>query len=270
MSTLSQGAGPNPPGSKVYRLLREYGGLAEKHFQGKLPDSLVSRIVSGNSSRPYAFLGSADPASPLAWDIAAGIVHGYEKRPEILDTWMGTGFADLADHAVNVGGFPIAVPLFGLDAEVAAVVGMRDLHDIAGAARLAVKDSTISDMPPNLGATGPKYTARSAPPLETNLTIRKSLMFASFPSFIPLIELMGDTDVDELHASLQRVRSSRGTEAATLGYVAALMVRAEREKLSLAEVFRVWSLVQRDADFVIEAVRNGVPDEYLMSLVSAD
>lgn len=263
MSTpILVGQGPNPPGSKVYRILRGFSGLVVSHFDGKLPDDLAQRIAAGSSAGlPYTTSGV--PTSLLCYDIAAGIVHGYMKRPEVLDSWTGSGFLSLVDHAAVVGGFPIAVSLFGLDEEVAKHVGMRTIEDMAGAARLAVKNATPADIPTYSG--GMKFPASAAPELQANLTIRKSLMFASFPQFVPLIELMGDVDVDVMHASLQRIRTTRGGDM-SMGYIAALMVRAEQEKLPLAECLRVWSLLPGETELVLTAVRDGIPDEYLLQL----
>lgn len=265
MSTsILAGQGPNPPGSKVYRILREFSGISKSHFDGKLPDDLAQRIAAGSSnSLPYTTSGA--PVSLLGFDMAAGIVHGYQKWPEILDTWVGSGFLSLVDHAVTVGGFPVAVPLFGLNEEVARVIGMRSIEDMAGAARLAAKDATPADIPAYSG--GAKFPASAAPALRTNLTIRKSLMFAAFPQFVPLIELMGDVDVDVLHTALQRIPGARGGDA--LGQIAALMVRAEREKLPLAECLRLWSLAPGETELVLTAARDGIPDEYLLQLPGA-
>ena len=265
MSTpIFAGQGPNPPGSKVYRILREFSSLVASHFDGKLSDDLAQRIAAGHSTGlPYTTGGV--PTSLLGYDIAAGIAHGYAQRPEIIDSWTGSGFQSLVDHAVIVGGFPVAVPLFSLDEEVAGVIGMRSVEDMAGAARLAVKNATLADIPAYSG--GAKFPAAAAPALRANFTIRKSLLFAAFPQFVPLIELMGDVDVDVLHTALQRIPGARTGEA--LGQIAALMVRAEREKLPLAECLRVWSLVPGEPELVLTAVRDGIPDEYLLQLHGA-
>lgn len=263
MSTpIFAGQGPNPPGSKVYRILREFSSLVVSHFDGKLPDDLAQRIAAG-SSTGFPYTTGGVPTSPLGYDIAAGIAHGYAQRPEIIDSWTGSGFQSLVDHAVIVGGFPVAVPLFGLDEEVAGAIAMRSIEDMAGAARLAVKNATLADIPAYSG--GAKFPAAAAPALRANLTIRKSLLFAAFPQFVPLIELMGDVDVDVMHASLQRIRGTRNGEM-SLGYIAALMVRAAQEKLPLDECLRVWSLVPGEMELVLTAVRDGIPDEYLLQL----
>lgn len=265
MSTpILAGTGPNPPGSKVYRVLREFSGISETHFGGKLADDLTKRIAAGSLASP-AFTSRGEAVSVIGFDLAAGIIHGYAKRPEVLDTWTGSGFQSIVDHAVTVGGFPVAVPLFGLSEEVARVIGMRSIEDMAGAARLAVKDATLADIPEY--ASGAKFPASAAPALRTNLTIRKSLLFVKFPQFVPLIELMGDVDVDVIYTALQRIPGARGADA--LGQIAALMVRAEREKLPLAECLRVWSLVPGEPELVLTAVRDGIPDEYLLQLHGA-
>jgi hypothetical protein len=257
----------NPPGSKAYRALREYKALNVEHFEGKLPSALVQRICS-DSSTGYLYPSTTGGVSheTLSWDIAAGIVHGHQKNEALFTSWSGTGFMSLVDHAIQVGGYPVAVPLFGLDPELAEVVGMRDLRELAGAARLAVKETRASDIP-NAGF-GAKFSAGMAPALDVSLTVRKALLFASYPQFVPLIELIDDVDTEVLHASLQRLHGSRHSNAMTIGYVAALMVRAEREGLPLGECFRVWSLVPGETDLVLDAVRNRVPDEYL-ELLSA-
>lgn len=266
MSTpVLSAVGPNPPGSKVYRLLRDFRDITEAHFEGRLPSSLAQRIAQDTGG--FYPLPQAERAMTIGYDLASGIVHGYGKRPEILDSWAGVGFTSLVDHAVVLGGFPVAVPLFGLDEEVAAIVSMRSIGDMAGAARLAVKGAAVRDVPSYEG--GAKYPASAAPALSASISIRKSLMFAAFPQFVPLIELMGDVDVDVMHAALQRIRVTRGGLGMDIGEIAALMVRAEREKLPLDECLRVWSLAPGQTNLVLAAVRDGVPDEYLLQLHGA-
>lgn len=261
-TSILSGPGPNPPGAKVYRAFREFAAVTAEHFEDKLPDDYAQRIAAGNTAPMYRTQGM--PLNVLGWDIAAGIVHGYATRPELLDTWTGSGFTSLVDHAATIGGLPVAVPLFGLDPDVAANIGMRSTEDMAGAARLAVKDTKPEDIPACFSG-GAKYAGASAPALTASTTVRKALLLSAFPDYVPLIELMGDVDIEVLHQSLARIQSAMWRRAhGGLGEVAALMVRAEREKLSLSECLRVWSLIPGQTDLTLDAVRNGVPDDYLL------
>lgn len=269
--SLAPNAIHNPPGSKVYRLLRGHTFRAE-HFDGRLPDELTRRISTLNFPAPLPsafqsmFSRSTGESIDYSWDLARGIINAHEKNPELFASWTGTGFTSLVDHAVAVGGLPVTVPLFSLDPEVAGVLAMRDIAGLAGAARLAVRGTKVSDLPTDVALPHAKYQATSAPPIDSSVTVRRALLYNRYPHFVPLIELMTDVDDDTIRASLGRLDDVSASGIQTFPYVAALLVQAATEGLPLGECFRVWSLVPGDSDLVLRAVREGIADEFLVSV----
>lgn len=263
----------NPPGSKTYRILREFE-LRFEHFDGKLPEHLARRAATLNFPTPpmAAFSRFVDTRSSMdySWDIAAGVANGYKKNPALFESWTGDSFASLVDHAVAVGGFPVTVPLFGLDPEVGEVVAVRDIAGLAGAARLAIRDTRLSDLPEGADKQHAKYQATFAPPVESSVTVKRALLFTAFPHYVPLIELIGDVEDAVIHAALTRIHDRSNGTAQSLPYVSALLVRAASEGLPLGRTLHVWSLVPGDADLVLQAVRDDISDEFLVPAVGGE
>lgn len=258
----------NPPGSKIYRVLREYQ-LRFEHFDGKLPDDLARRIATLNfpTPPPAAFSVFVDPRSTVdySWDIAAGVANGYKKNPKMFESWQGDGFTSLVDHAVAVGGFPVTVPLFGLDPEVGEAIAVRDLAGLAGAARLAIRGTHLGDLPDGADKQHAKYQAAFAPSVDNSVTVKRALLFTAFPHYVPLIELMDDVSDTVIQDALTRIHDRHHGTAQSLPYVAALLIRASTEGLPLGQCLHVWSLIPGEADLVLQAVRDRIPDEFLTS-----
>lgn len=218
-------------------------------------------------------LGSTVPMSrPLSeWhqhDIAAGVAHGYAKRPEVIDSWTGNGWASLVMHVMENYGVPVFSYLFGLDPEVEQTIQLRDGEDIAGAARLAVHGATLEHIPvypPGYNGVSSKYDSSMAPPLDMGSGLRRMMLFERYMDFVGYIDFFDDMEDEDILECLIRV-TSRIPRDKVLSLIGPMLLRADRAGLSLSEVLRMWAATAASEEQVLKFVQDGLPLDYAVLL----
>lgn len=253
---------PNPPGTKASRMSAALT-IGHAAWKAHIPQLSQRLGAVGYSVRPLS-----------EWhqhDIAAGVAHGYAKRPEVIDTWEGNGWASLVEHVMKSFGVPVFSHLFGLDPEVEQTIQLRDGEDVAGAARLAVHGATLEHIPvypPGYNGVSSKYDSSMAPPLDMGTGLRRMMLFERYMDFVGYIDFFdGMTDEDILGCLIHI--TSRVPRDKALALIGPMLLRADREKLSLAEVLRMWAATAASEEQVLEFVRDGIPVDYALLLTES-
>lgn len=247
---------PNPPGTKASRLFAELS-ISQAVWDEHLPQ-FASRLLS-----------------PLAWralpvwqehDVVRAFAHGYEKRPEVLDSWSGNTFKDFIFHVMQNYGVPVFSHIFGLDPEVEAKVLLNKPEHIAGAARLAVLGAVPEDIPACFEGHGAsaKYMTENAPQLDMNQDIRRLMMFTRHQHYMGYIDFFGLEDEVVLRA-LDKLEKP-GSQNQTLARMGPLMLKAQQEGLDLGQCLIMWSETLASPERVLEFVRDGMPLDYALML----
>lgn len=254
---------PKPFGTKASRMSAVLS-IGHAAWDAHIPQ-LTQRLGStGYMSRPLS-----------EWhqhDIAAGVAHGYAKRPEVIDSWTGNGWASLVEHVMTNYGVPVFSYLFGLDPEVEQTIQLRDGEDIAGAARLAVHGATMEHIPvypPGHNGVSSKYDSSLCPPLDMGSGLRRMMLFERHMDFVGYIDFFDDMPDEEVLECLVRL-TSRVPRDKALSLMGPMLLRADREKLSLADVLRMWSVTAASEEQVLQFVRDGMPVDYALLLTEAD
>lgn len=244
---------PNPPGTKASRL---FGGLS-------IPANVWAEYLPQFASRMVPPVPTWQALAE--WhqhDIVRGVAHGYEKRPEVLDSWNGQHFQDFIRHVMDGFGVPVFSFVFGLDPELEARLQFRDMEDIAGAARLAVLGASSGDVPEYQEdyRGSPKYDSSNAPQLDMGQSLRRLMLFERHQPFMGYIDFFGleDDAVAEAFTAL----SAKMTHGQVLSLMGPLMLEAQRQGIDLGECLLMWAATLAPSEKVVEFVRSGIPVDY--------
>lgn len=232
-------------------------------LDGMLPLSLVTRIAPIPEYGPPKARPEGLEAEMT--DIAVALVRGYDKNPELFESWTGTGMGSLVTHVSDtLGDDHVLHGLFGLARGIESIIQVKSFEQVAGAARLAVYGAELSDIPPMNEKSGTKYVAEHTPPRNQCADLATELLRQTFSWHDVLIPMLGDLTTPEKHALLSGLS---GVAVGNLGPLVRVVYAAGQEGLPVGRVLQVWKLVgSDDAELVLDAVRGSIPDEYLLEV----
>ena len=210
----------NLPGSRVSRALRDVV-IGRQHIPG-IPLDIAKRL----EGLPNPLLDDK-----LLADIGAGLVHGYDTDPSLLNTWPGDGMGSFVDWLVLQRGHPVTPAAFGLDPKTAGGLRARELADLAGLARAAVHKLSVEDLAYFNGRDGQKVPASAIPPISYEGSVETWLAMRPYEDLMPIAELL-TLPVMEMAVSFSKLSRTR----ADMAELAAVLVKATRDELPLDTV----------------------------------
>ncbi len=233
-------------------------------FHGYIPDEIGDRLAP---TPQHGFRQRHDVDEEALADVLFGIVRGYETDPGLFDSWTGTGMPFFVGHVTKARGENnLLHGAFGLSWGLEGFLNVRDLAELAGAARMSLYGMTRAHLSPRETRFDPKrIPARGAcADIEAEMLLLRK---PSAKNFVPLLE------------GLETHQKYRAIEGMTPGFaqaydfydLAALMHTVGAEGLDPGRALYIWGLTMgttgRNLDFVLQAVRSDLPDEYILELV---
>lgn len=237
-------------------------------FDGLLPERIARKLSP--VSEFYKDKQRPEGHAPEFSDIILALARGYDMHPDAFESWDGIRMGSLVTHISDTfGADRILNILFGLARGIEDIIQVRSFVQVAGAARLAIYNASLDDIPPMSRPDGAKFEAETTPARNTVADLGDVLLALQYPRHADIIPLVSDLTVQQKHAVFQNLRDSGWS--AVSGNATRLLYEAGAEGLPLGRILQVWnitdSMEEGRTDFVLDAVRSRLADEYVLALI---
>jgi len=229
--------------------------IRREHAPG-LPLAITQRLESASGRTQH--LATEELTQAARYDIGAGLVHGYDTDPALFDAWTGVGMADFVGWLIENRGQPVTCAAFGIDREVANALRARELDELAGVARAAVRGLSVEDLTHYQRREGQKMPAVAVPPRDFEGNSEFWFALVGYRELMP-IALLLDMPPKEIAGHFSKLRRPN------MAGLASVLVRATRDNLSLESIVAMYCSGLTDYGILRQAVVNGWPEEYIQS-----
>lgn len=216
-----------------------------------IPAAAVARLAAPGGTASGAW------SSSLTSDVARGLDHGYQRSTDWFnsvfesDDFVQRGMTALCDRAMEANReVPLDI-LFGLNEEVAAACRLERLEDLAGIARLAVRNTRLE-----LVRVRGLFDSKSVPPFESLDMFPTERLYERFSEHSDLFPLL-ECDDEEKYILFFNL-----TDAGLIpsGKFTVVCILAARRNVPLHRALQAFAKTH-DTRAAIEAW--DMPDEYL-------